>query len=176
MSNFVRAIAGVFGVGMIVGAGALMLVPQSSLLASVKVPDPPAKACEQAGCAKTAAAHKETAKKADDSGSLDSVATSARGGATRLVTVDAKTVAALRRGETFEEATAKPAPQPEPQVQPEPVAQPAPPPATGKAARAAGSAKRPAYAANGGQRHTGRQGGSRNSGFAMGNPFFPMFR
>jgi hypothetical protein len=47
MSNFARGVVGVFGVGLIAGIGALMLIPQSSPRATARAPDPPAHVCGQ---------------------------------------------------------------------------------------------------------------------------------
>jgi hypothetical protein len=46
MSEFARGVVGVFAVGMIVGVGALMLVPQSSPSA-MRFAEPPARPCSQ---------------------------------------------------------------------------------------------------------------------------------
>jgi len=197
MSDFARGVVGVFVVGMVAGAGALMFIPKSSPSAT-QVASLPAPACapnsprkSDPACPKSAPQHRESGK--TDSAaervlsSANSVATNGRTAA-GLVTVDAQAIAALRRGESLQpEPVTEPAPDtsaavPEPAVTPAAAApQPAPAPAMTGAARprvAYTTARRAPPA-----RRTARQnaayrayGSTRNRGFAMGFPFFPMFR
>jgi hypothetical protein len=193
MSDFARGVVGVFVVGMVAGAGALMFIPKSSPSAT-QVANIPAPACAQhsppkndPACPKTAAQHRDGGNKDAATervlSSANSVATNGRTAA-GLVTVDAQAIAALRRGESLQ-------PEPTPEVSPaapEPAAttttaaaQPAAAPAaTGAATRRVGytTARRapPAH-------RTARQnaayrayGSTRNRGFAMGFPFFQGFR
>jgi hypothetical protein len=190
MSDFARGVVGVFVVGMVAGAGALMFIPKSSPSPS-QVASRPAPTCAQhaplkddAACQKTAAQHRDGGNK--DAAiervlsSANSVATSGRT-ATGLVTVDAQAIAALRRGESLqpepvaEQAPETPAAAPEPPVAaaaPQVAAAPAVTGAQGR--RAAYTAPRRAPPAH----RTARQNAyrayasTRNRGFAMGFPFF----
>jgi hypothetical protein len=197
MSDFARGVVGVFVVGMVAGAGALMFIPKSSPSAT-QVASLPAPACApqaprkgDPACQKSAAQHRDGGNK-DAAGervltSANSVATNGRTAA-GLVTVDAQAIAALRRGESLQpEPVTEPAPEsvaavPQPEVTPTTAApQPAAAPAAAAAAArqvAYTQARRAAPA-----RRTARQnaayrayGSTRNRGFAMGFPFFPMFR
>jgi hypothetical protein len=191
MSDFARGVVGVFVVGMVAGAGALMFIPKSSPSAS-QVANIPAPACVQhaphkndPACQKTAAQHRDGANKDAAAervlSSTNSVATNGRTAA-GLVTVDAQAIAALRRGESLQP---EPAPEaavaaPQPDVTPTTTAataQPAVVPAvTGAPTRQVARRAPPA-------RRTARQNAAyrayastRNRGFAMGFPFFPVFR
>ena len=199
MSDFARGVVGVFVVGLVAGAGALMFIPKSSPSAT-QIVGLPAPACapnsprkSDPACSKSAPQHRESSQ--TDSvaervlNSANSVATNGRTAA-GLVTVDAQAIAALRRGESLQpEPVTEPAPDTSAAV-PEPAATPAtaaaaPQPAlapamTGTARpRVAYTTARRAPPA----RQTARQnaayrayGSTRNRGFAMGFPFFPMFR
>jgi hypothetical protein len=198
MSDFARGVVGVFVVGVVAGAGALMFIPKSSPSAN-QVASLPASPCAQhappkndPACPKSAAQHRDSGK-TDTApervlSSANSVATNGRTAA-GLVTVDAQAIAALRRGESL---------QPEPVTEPTPEAStPAPQPAAtattaaappqpaaipavhGAATRRVATTARRAPPAQ----RTARQnaayrayGSTRNRGFAMGFPFFPMFR
>src|ERR1044071_4630181 len=120
MSDFARGVVGVFVVGLVAGAGALMFIPKSSPSAT-QIVSLPAPACapnsprkSDPACSKSAPQHRESSQ--TDSvadrvlSSANSVATNGRTAA-GLVTVDAQAIAALRRGES---------------LQPEPVTEPAP--------------------------------------------------
>src|SRR6516165_6849172 len=119
MSDFARGVVGVFVVGLVAGAGALMFIPKSppsasqaaSLPASACAPHAPRK--NEPACAKTAAQHRDGGNQDAAAervlSSASSVATNGRTAA-GLVTVDAQAIAALRRGES---------------LQPEPVTEPA---------------------------------------------------
>jgi hypothetical protein len=195
MSGFARGVVGVFVVGMVAGAGALMFIPKSSPSAS-QVANIPAPACAQhaprknePACQKTAVQHRDGTNKDATTervlSSTNSVATNGRTAA-GLVTVDAQAIAALRRGESLQpEPVTEPAPEaaaaaPQPVVTPATAAatrQPAVAPAiTGVPTRQV-ARRAPAV------RRTARQnaayrayGSTRNRGFAMGFPFFPTFR
>lgn len=190
MSEFARGVVGVFVVGMVAGAGALMLTPKSSPLVA-QVANLPASGCAQQGPRKDDAACQKSTAQQRDSGKKDAAAervlssanSVANNGRTAagLVTVDAQAIAALRRGESL---------QPEPVAEPAPaaVAEPAPPapaaatPQVAAASAVAGAAARrvastTARRAPPAQRTARRAYAStRNRGFAMGFPFFPMFR
>jgi hypothetical protein len=197
MSDFARGVVGVFVVGMVAGAGALMFIPKSSPSASQVASLPAAPACAQhaprnsdPGCPKSTAQHREGGNKDAAAErvltSANSVASNGRT-ASGLVTVDAQAIAALRRGESL---------QPEPVTEPAPEAAAAAPQApvtqttTAAAAQPAASTGTPTrQAAYTGARRappahrTARQnaayrayGSTRNRGFAMGFPFFPSFR
>jgi hypothetical protein len=198
MSDFARGVVGVFVVGMVAGAGALMFIPKSSPSAS-QVANIPAPACAQhaprkndAACQKTAAQHRDGPnKEAAPERVLSSANSVAANGRTAagLVTVDAQAIAALRRGESL---------QPDPAAEPAPEAAAAVPEATvaptttAAAAQAvvpavagAAAARHAAYTARRAPqaRRTARQNtayrayaSTRNRGFAMGFPFFPTFR
>jgi hypothetical protein len=194
MSNFARGVVGVFVVGMVAGAGALMFIPKSSPSAT-QVASLPAPACTQhaprksdPGCPKSTAQHGEGGNKDAAAErvltSANSVASNGRTAA-GLVTVDAQAIAALRRGESLQrEPVTEPAPEaaaaaPQPAVTPA-TATAKPVVATGAATRqvAYTTARRAPPA-----RRTARQnaayrayGSTRNRGFAMGFPFFPTFR
>jgi len=197
MSDFARGVVGVFVVGLVAGAGALMFIPKSSPSAT-QIVSLPAPACapnsprkSDPACSKSAPQHRESNQ--TDSvaervlSSANSVATNGRTAA-GLVTVDAQAIAALRRGESLQpEPVTEPAPDTSAAV-PESAAmtaaaapQPTPAPAmTGTARpRVAYTTARRAPPA----RRTARQnaayrayGSTRNRGFAMGFPFFPTFR
>jgi hypothetical protein len=194
MSDFARGVVGVFVIGMVAGAGALMLTPKSSPPAAQTASAP-----EQACAKNDPACHKTTAQQRDggkkDTAAdrvLSSANTVASNGRTAagLVTVDAQAIAALRRGESLqpepvtEAAPETPAAAPDPAVTPAPAAAPSQPAAapavTGAPSRrVAYTAARRAPPA----RRTARQtaayhayGSARNRGFAMGFPFFQMFR
>jgi hypothetical protein len=197
MSDFARGVVGVFVIGMVAGAGALMFIPKSSPSAT-QVASRPAPACaprapreNDAACQKTAAQHRDGGDKdaatERELSSANSVATSGRTAA-GLVTVDAQAIAALRRGESLQpEPVTEPAPRasaPE-SAAPKTTAAAAPQPATAPAVtgaatrRVASATARRAPPA----RRTARQnaayrayGSARNRGFAMGFPFFPAFR
>ncbi len=190
MSDFARGVVGVFVVGIVAGAGALMLIPKSSPTAA-QVATVPAPSCAQhSGRKSDPACQKSTAQR--DNGKTDaaaerilssanSVATSGRTAA-GLVTVDAQAIAALRRGETL---------QPPPAAEPTPAAAEPAAPATPAAATppvaavpaATGAPTRRVAARRAAPAHrTARQNAyrayasTRNRGFAMGFPFFPAFR
>jgi hypothetical protein len=192
MSDFARGVVGVFVVGMVAGAGALMFIPKSSPSAS-QVASLPAPACAEhaprssdPGCPKSTAPHRESGNKDAAAErvltSANSVASNGRTAA-GLVTVDAQAIAALRRGESL---------QPEPVAEPAPEAAAAAPQApvtqttTAAAAQPAvvtGTATRQIARRAPPARRTARQnaayrayGSTRNRGFAMGFPFFPTFR
>ena len=194
MSEFARGVVGVFVVGMVAGAGALMLTPKSSPSVA-QVANLPASGCAQqdprkndAGCQKSTAQQRDSGKKDAAAervlSSANSVANNGRTAA-GLVTVDAQAIAALRRGESL---------QPEPVTEPAPetpaaAAEPAPAAATpqvaaapavaGAAARrvANTTARRAAPAQRTARRaYASTRNATRNRGFAMGFPFFPMFR
>jgi hypothetical protein len=196
MSDFARGVVGVFVVGMVAGAGALMFIPKSSPSAN-QVANVPTPACAQhaphkndAACPKTAAQHRNDANANKDAApervlsSANSVAANGRTAA-GLVTVDAQAIAALRRGESLQpDPAAEPAPEaaaaaPQPAVAPTTTAaaaQAVVPAVTGAVARQA--ARRAPQA-----RRTARQNSAyrayastRSRGFAMGFPFFPTFR
>jgi hypothetical protein len=185
MSSFARNVVGVLGVGLIAGAGALMLVPQSPR-ATARAPDPPARICGQQtapgaeqNCQKPAAARREP-----------------------------NSIAALRRELAAQAASdaIRPDDMPTPtQALPTPV-----PEATGGAAAAApttaspkrsadnvraaqrrkadglsvvrrfgddlGDLRASAYAPEGARRAARQRGNGSRNGFAMGNGFFPFFR
>ena len=188
MSSFARNVVGVFGVGLIAGIGALMLVPQSSPRATARAPDPPTHVCSQQAasgteqnCQKPAVARREP-----------------------------NSIAALRRELAAQAAgeAIRPEDMPTPtQVLPTPA--PEVTAAAGAAAATAAPAKRSAdnvraaqrrkpdglsvvrrfgddlgdlrasaYAPESARRGARQRGyGSRNTGgFAMGNGFFPFFR
>lgn len=198
MSEFVRGVVGVFVVGIVAGAGALMFIPKSSSPAS-QVASIPAPACApraprkgDLGCPKSAAQDRESGKNdvAADRvlSSANSVATSGRTAA-GLVTVDAQAIAALRRGESLQpEPVNNPATEASAAAAPEPAAtattaaaapQPAARAVTGAATRRVATTARRAPPAQ----RTARQnaayrayGSARNRGFAMGFPFFATFR
>jgi len=197
MSDFARGVVGVFVVGLVAGAGALMFIPKSSPSAT-QIVSLPAPACapnsprkSDPACSKSAPQHRESSQTDGVAervlSSANSVATNGRTAA-GLVTVDAQAIAALRRGESLQpEPVTEPAPDTSAAV-PEHAAMtaaaaplPAPAPAmTGTARpRVAYTTARRAPPA----RRTARQnaayrayGSTRNRGFAMGFPFFPTFR
>jgi hypothetical protein len=197
MSDFARGVVGVFVVGLVAGAGALMFIPKSSPSAT-QIVSLPAPACapnsprkSDPACSKSAPRHRESSQTDGVAervlSSANSVATNGRTAA-GLVTVDAQAIAALRRGESLRpEPVTEPAPDTS-AAMPEPAAMtaaaaplPAPAPAmTGTARpRVAYTTARRAPPA----RRTARQnaayrayGSTRNRGFAMGFPFFPTFR
>ena len=199
MSDFARGVVGVFVVGLVAGAGALMFIPKSPPPAS-QVASLPASACtphaprkNEPACAKTAAQHQDGGNKDAATervlSSANSVATNGRTAA-GLVTVDAQAIAALRRGESLQpEPVTEPAPEasaaaPEPAA-PATTAAAAPRPAAAPAVAGAAT-RRAAYTTARRAppvRRTARQnaayrayGSTRNRGFAMGFPFFPAFR
>ena len=192
MSDFARGVVGVFVVGMVAGAGALMFIPKSSRSVT-QIASLPAPACAQQGprnsdpgCPKSTAQQRENGNKGAAAEraltSANSVASNGRTAA-GLVTVDAQAIAALRRGESLQpEPVTEPAPEvaatapqaPVTQTTTAAAAQPAV--VTGTATRQIARRAQPA-------RRTARQnaayrayGSARNRGFAMGFPFFPTFR
>ncbi len=194
MSDFARGVVGVFVVGIVAGAGALMFIPKSSPSATqvANVPAPPCAqnsprkndpACQKATAQRDGAKKDATADHVVSSG--NSVTSSGRTAA-GLVTVDAQAIAALRRGETLQPEPTVPeaaAAAPEPTVAPTPTAataQPASTPAVAGAPtrRAAYTTARRAAPANRRARQTAYRAyaSTRNRGFAMGFPFFPTFR
>lgn len=193
MSDFARGVVGVFVVGMVAGAGALMFIPKSSPSAS-QVAGLPAPACAQhtvrnsdPGCPKSTAQHRDGGNKDAAAErvltSTNSVASNGRTAA-GLVTVDAQAIAALRRGESL---------QPEPVTEPGPEGAAATPQAaatqtttaaaaqpaavTGTAVRQV-AARRAAPARRASRQNAAYRAyaSTRNRGFAMGFPFFPTFR
>jgi hypothetical protein len=200
MSDFARGVVGVFVVGLVAGAGALMFIPKSPPSAS-QVASLPASACaphaprkNEPACAKMAAQHREGGNKDAATervlSSASSVATNGRTAA-GLVTVDAQAIAALRRGESLqpepvtEAAPEAPAAAPEPATTATTTTAAAPQPAAAPAVAGAAT-RRAAYTTARRAppvRRTARQnaayrayGSTRNRGFAMGFPFFPAFR
>ena len=193
MSDFARGVVGVFVIGLVVGAGALMFLPKSSpsatqtagISAPACAPNSPRKS--DPACQKSTAQHRDSGKTDPAAervlSSANSVATNGRTAA-GLVTVDAQAIAALRRGESLQPETVTEPARETPALAPEP-APPAPvvaapqvvaaPAAAGRAGRRAvyTTARRAAPA----QRTARRAYAStRNRGVAMGFPFFPMFR
>jgi hypothetical protein len=197
MSEFVRGVVGVFVVGIVAGAGALMFIPKSSSpgsqvasIAPACIPHSPPK--NEPACQKSTAEHRDSGKNDVTAervlSSANSVATNGRTAA-GLVTVDAQAIAALRRGESLQpEPVTEPAPEAPAAAAPEPAAtattaaaapQPAARAVTGAATRRVATTARRAPPAQ----RTARQnaayrayGSARNRGFAMGFPFFPTFR
>ena len=199
MSDFARGVVGVFVVGLVAGAGALMFIPKSppsasqaaSLPASACAPHAPRK--NEPACAKTAAQHRDGGNQDAAAervlSSASSVATNGRTAA-GLVTVDAQAIAALRRGESLQPEPVTEAAPEAPAAGPEPAATattPAAAPQPAAAPAVAGAATRRAAYTTARRappvRRTARQnaayrayGSTRNRGFAMGFPFFPAFR
>ena len=197
MSDFARGVVGVFVVGIVAGAGALMFIPKNSPSASqVANIQAPAPACashspgkNDAACQKSTAEHRDSGKKDVAAervlSSANSVATNGRTAA-GLVTVDAQAIAALRRGESLQPEPAPEASAAAPELAATPTttaaaAQPAaaPPAANAATRRVAYTTARRAPPAH----RTARQnaayrayGSTRNRGFAMGFSFFPSFR
>jgi hypothetical protein len=192
MSDFARGVVGVFVVGMVAGAGALMFIPKSSPSAS-QVASLPAPTCAQHAlrnsdpeCPKPTAQHRESGNKDAAAErvltSANSVASNGRTAA-GLVTVDAQAIAALRRGESLQ-------PEPVTEAAPEVAAAAPQAPVTQTTTAAAtqpavvtGTATRQIARRAPPARRTARQnaayrayGSARNRGFAMGFPFFPTFR
>jgi hypothetical protein len=198
MSDFARGVLGVFVIGTVVGAGALMLIPKSpppaTQVASIQAPacTPHSPPKNDPACQKSTTQHRDSGK-TDTApervlSSANSVATNGRTAA-GLVTVDAQAIAALRRGESLQsEPVTEPAPEasaatPEPAA-PATTAAAAPQP-TGARPVASAATRRAAYATArhaSPARRTARQNaayrayGSTRRGFAMGFPFFPAFR
>jgi hypothetical protein len=197
MSEFVRGVVGVFVVGIVAGAGALMFIPKSSSPGS-QVASIPAPACDsppnnEPACQKSTDQHRDGGKNDVTAervlSSANSVATNGRTAA-GLVTVDAQAIAALRRGESLQpEPVNNPATEAPAAAGPEPAATAttaaAAPQPVARAVTDTGErrvARRAARRAPPAQR-TARQnaayrayGSARNRGFAMGFPFFPTFR
>ncbi len=192
MSDFARGVVGVFVVGMVAGAGALMFIPKSSPIAT-QVASLPAPACaphaprnSDPACPKSTAEHRENGNKdAAAERALTSANSVASNGRTAagLVTVDAQAIAALRRGESLQpEPVTEPAPQAAAAAPQAPVTQTTTAAAT-QPAVITGTATRQIARRAPPARRTARQnaayrayGSARNRGFAMGFPFFPTFR
>jgi hypothetical protein len=196
MSGFARGVVGVFVVGLVAGAGALMVISKSSPSVP-QVASLPASGCAQheprkndAACQKSTAQQRDSGKKDAATervlSSANSVTSNGRTAA-GLVTVDAEAIAALRRGESLQpEPVTEPAPEtpaaaaeptaPAPAAAPQVAAAPA---VTGAQARRAAytTARRAAPAQRTARRaYASTRNPTRNRGFAMGFPFFPMFR
>src|SRR5262245_47989378 len=189
MSSFGRGVVCVFGVGLIAGIGVLMLVPQSSPRATARAADPPVRVCgQQAAAGSDQNCQKPAARRSEP----NSIAALRRELAAQAAAEPVKP----EEMPTPTQALTTPAPE---------VAAAAPV-AAGAAVRAAAPGKRSADNARVSQRRKAeglsavrrfgddlgdlrasayasepaRRNGRRNhgsqSGFAMGNGFFPFFR
>jgi len=184
MSSFSRGVVCVLGAGLIAGIGALMLVPQSSPRATARAADPPVRVCgQQAAAGSDQNCQKPAARRSEPN-----------------------SIAALRRELAAQAAAepVKPEEMPTPtQALPTPTPEvaAAAPVAAGAAARAVAPGKRSADNARKAEglsavrrfgddlgdlrasayapepaRRSGRRNHGSQSGFAIGNGFFPFFR
>src|SRR5262245_11135807 len=188
MSSFARRVVCVFGVGLIAGIGALMLIPQSSPRATARAADPPVRVCGQQPAAGSEQNCQKPAARRSEPNSI---------AALRRELAAQAAGEQLRPEEMPTPTQTLPAPAPE-------VAAAAP--AAAAAARTVAPGKRSADNARAAQRRKAegltavrrfgddlgdlrasayapepaRRSGRRNSGpqggFAMGNGFFPFFR